>query len=52
MFSKVLHMMHIKWPKTSQNIAMIEFGVILKILYHRYEIAISIPHTLKLYYFD
>ena len=52
MFSKVLHMMHIKWPKTSRNIAMIKFGVILKILYHRYENAFSIPHTLKLHYFD
>ena len=52
MVSKVLHMMHIKWPKTSRNIAMIKFGVILKILYHCYENAISIPHTLKLHYFD
>ena len=43
MVSKVLHRMHIKWPKTSRNIAMIKFGVILKILYHRYENAISIP---------
>ena len=31
---------------------MIKFGAILKILYHRYENAISIPHTLKLHYFD
>ena len=52
MVSKVLHLMHIKWPKTSQKIAMIKFGVILKILYHCYENAISIPHTLKLHYFD
>ena len=52
MFSKVLHMMLIKWPKTSRNIAKIEFGIILKILYHRYENAISIPNTLKLHYFD
>ena len=29
------------------NVAMIKFGVILKILYHRYENAISIPNTLK-----
>ena len=47
MFSKVMHMMH-----TSRNIAMIKFGVILKILYRRYENAFSIPHTLKLHYFD
>ena len=52
MFSKVLHMMHNKWQKTSQNTAMIKFGVILKILYHRYENAFSIPHSLKLHYFD
>ena len=52
MVSKVLHMIDIKWPKPSRNIAMIKFGVILKILYHRYENAISIPHTLKLHYFD
>ena len=32
MASKVLHMMHIKWPKTSRNIAMIKFGVVLKIV--------------------
>ena len=52
MFSKVLHMMPIQWPKTSRNIAMIKFGVILKILYHRYENAISIPLSLNLHYFD
>ena len=52
MFSKVLHMMHSKWQKTSQNTAMIKFGVILKILYHCYEIAFSIPHALKQHYFD
>ena len=52
MISKVLHMVHIKWPQTSQNIAMIKFGVILKILYHRYENSISIPHTPKLHHFD
>ena len=44
-------MLHIKLSKTSGNIAMIKFGVTLKILYHRYENAISIPHTLKLHYF-
>ena len=52
MVSKVLHMMHIKWPKTSRNLAMLKFRVILKILYHRYENAISIPLTLKVHYFD
>ena len=52
MVSKVLHMMYIKWPKPSRNIAMIKFGVHLKILHHRYEKAISIPYTLKLHYFD
>ena len=52
MVSKVLHMMDIKWPKPSRNIAMIKFGVILKILHHRYENAISTPHTLKQHYFD
>ena len=52
MFSKVLYMMHIKWPKISRNIGMIKFDVILKILYHRYENAFSIPHRLKLHYFD
>ena len=52
MVSKVLHMMDIKWPKPLRNIAMIKFDVILKILYHRYENAISIPHTLRLHYFD
>ena len=52
MIDKVLHMLHIKLPKASRNIAMKKFGVILKILYHRYENAISIPHTLKLHYFD
>ena len=52
MVSKVLHMMHIKWPKTSRNIATIKFGVILEILYHRYENDISIPHILKLHFFD
>ena len=40
MVSKVLHMMYIKWSKTSRNIAMVKFGVILKILYCRYEIVI------------
>ena len=52
MFSNILHMMHNKWPNTSRNIAMKKFGVILKILYHRYENAFSIPHSLKLHYFD
>ena len=52
MVSKVWHMMDIKWPKLSRNIAMIKFGVILETLYHRYENAISIPYTLKLHYFD
>ena len=52
MVSKVWHMMDIKWPKPSRNIAMIKFGVILKILYHCYENAISIPYTIKLHYFD
>ena len=52
MVSKVLHMMHIKWPKTSRNIAMIKFGVIWKIQYHRYENANFIPHTFKLHYLD
>ena len=52
MVSKVLHMMYIKWQKTSRNIAMTKFDVILKILYHRYENVISITHTLKLHYFD
>ena len=51
MVSKVLHMMYIKWQKTSRNIAMTKFDV-LKILYHRYENVISITHTLKLHYFD
>ena len=52
MVSKVLHMMDTKWSKTSGNIAMVKFGVILKILYPRYEIVIFIPPTLKLQYFD
>ena len=52
MVSKVLHMMDIKRSKTSRNIAMIKFGVILKILYRRYENVIFIPPTLKLHYFD
>ena len=52
MVSKVLPMMDIKWPKPSRNIAMIKFGVILKILYHPYENAISIPYTLQIHYFD
>ena len=52
MVSKVLHMMDTKWSKTSRNIAMIKFGVILKIIYRRYENVIFIPPTLKLHYFD
>ena len=52
MVNKVLHMMNINRPKSSQNIAIIKFGVILKILFNRYENAISIPHTHKLHYFD
>ena len=52
MVSKGLHMMYIKWPKPSRNIAMIKFGVILKILYHRYENSIFIPYTPKLHYFN
>ena len=37
MVRKVLHMMVIKWSKTSRNITMIKFGVILKILCCCYE---------------
>ena len=51
MLSKVLHMMDTKRSKTSRNIATIKFGVILKILYHRYENVIFIPPTLKQHYF-
>ena len=52
MVSKVIHMMDIKWSKLSRNIAMIKFGVILKILYRHYETVNSIPLTLKRHYFD
>ena len=54
MVSKVLHMMDTKWSKTARNIAMIKFGVILKIhvLYRRYENVIFRPPTFKLHYFD
>ena len=51
MVSKVLHMMDTKWSKTSRNIAMIKFGVILKILYRRFENVVFIPPTLKQHYF-
>ena len=43
MVSKILHMVDIKWPKPSRNIAMIKFGVIFKIPYHRYEIPFLYP---------
>ena len=52
MVSKVLHMIDTKWSKTSRNVAMIKFGVILKIIYRRYENVIFILTTLKLHYFD
>ena len=52
MVSKVLNIMETKRSKTSRNIAMIKFGVILKNIYHRYENVIFIPPTFKLHYFD